>query len=125
MRKSLLVVFMFLMVFLVGCTTKPVSQPVETNSVNNTNNEDMTNNNPTYKMSEVASHNTASDCWSVVRGQVYDLTEWIAKHPGGEAAITQLCGVDGTDKFVGKHGGSSLQENTLAEYKIGDLSAEQ
>lgn len=75
-------------------------------------------------MSEVASHNTPSDCWSVVRGQVYNLTDWIGKHPGGEKAITQLCGIDGTDKFVGKHGGKDLPENTLTEYKIGDLVAE-
>lgn len=84
----------------------------------------MTINNKNYTMSEVALHNTANDCWSVVRGQVYDLTSWIGKHPGGEKAITQLCGVDGTDKFVGKHGGSNLQENTLESFKIGDLVKE-
>ncbi len=124
MPKSFLIVFILLTFFLVGCTTKQASQPVETAPVNENNTQDMTISNPTYTMSEVANHNTASDCWSVVRGQVYDLTEWIGKHPGGEKAITQLCGVDGTDKFVGKHGGSSLQENTLAGYEIGELANE-
>ncbi len=124
MRKNLVIVFIFFTIFLIGCTTKQASQPVETNSLNNINNEDMTINNKNYTMSEVALHNTANDCWSVVRGQVYDLTSWIGKHPGGEKAITQLCGVDGTDKFVGKHGGSNLQENTLESFKIGDLVKE-
>ncbi len=122
MRKSFVVILGLLLVFFVGCTTKQASQTAETTSVNS--NENVTISNSTYTMSEVASHNTLSDCWTVVRGQVYNLTDWIGKHPGGEKAITQLCGIDGTDKFVGKHGGKDLPENTLAGYKIGDLVAE-
>ncbi|MBM3261528.1 hypothetical protein FJY93_03860 [Candidatus Kaiserbacteria bacterium] len=76
----------------------------------------------TYTMTEVRTHNTASSCWSVVQGVVYDLTSWISKHPGGAKAIKQLCGTDGTDKFVGKHGGMEKQEMTLASFKIGILA---
>lgn len=73
-------------------------------------------------MVQVATHASVASCWTVVRGSVYDLTAWIAKHPGGQAAILGICGKDGTDKFVGKHGGSAPQEDTLLTFKIGVLA---
>jgi cytochrome b involved in lipid metabolism len=73
-------------------------------------------------MAQVALHASASSCWTVIRGSVYDLTTWISQHPGGEQAILQLCGTDGTDEFVGQHGGSPQQENKLATFKIGVLA---
>ena len=47
---------------------------------------------------EVAKHNNASDCWSIIDGNVYNLTSWISQHPGGQAAIKSLCGIDGSDR---------------------------
>lgn len=73
-------------------------------------------------MAQVAMHASAASCWSVIRGNVYDLTSWITKHPGGQAAILQLCGKDGTAAFVGQHGGSPQQESVLATFKIGVLA---
>lgn len=73
-------------------------------------------------MAQVATHSTASDCWTVIRGEIYNLTSWISQHPGGQAAILQLCGRDGTAEFTGQHGGSSQQENKLATFKIGVLA---
>ena len=73
-------------------------------------------------MAQVAAHASASSCWSVVRGNVYDLTNWIGKHPGGEKAILQLCGKDGTALFTGQHGGQTQPESTLASFKIGVLA---
>lgn len=34
-------------------------------------------------MAEVAKHNTESDCWVVVNGEVLDATPFLADHPGG------------------------------------------
>lgn len=72
-------------------------------------------------LADVASHNTREDCWTVINNSVYDLTSWIPEHPGGEQAILQLCGTDGSAKFNGMHGGSSRQEAILAGFKIGEL----
>lgn len=69
----------------------------------------------------VAEHNSRESCWSSINGNVYDLTSWIPQHPGGEQAILQLCGKDGSAKFNGMHGGSATQENILAGFKIGVL----
>lgn len=72
-----------------------------------------------YTAADVAAHNSKSSCWSIINGNVYDLTSWIPKHPGGENAILQLCGTDGSAKFNGQHGGAAKQAGILAGFKIG------
>ena len=74
-----------------------------------------------YTLAEVAQKNSAAECWVAIDGAVYDLTLWIPRHRGGEAAITQLCGTDGTQQFLGKHGGQSRPSSTLDGYLIGPL----
>lgn len=76
----------------------------------------------TFTMADLATHASAESCYSAIRGDVYDLTSWIGKHPGGDREILQLCGKDGTDKFVGKHGGSQPQEMKLDTFKIGVIA---
>ena len=76
----------------------------------------------TYTMMQVSSHNSASSCWSVIDGNVYDLTSWISQHPGGQQAIKGLCGIDGTAAFHGQHGDSKKQATMLATMKIGVLA---
>jgi cytochrome b involved in lipid metabolism len=73
-------------------------------------------------MAEVRTHNSASGCWSVVDGLVYDLTAYIPKHPGGKGEILAICGTDGSRAFNGQHGGESKPERILASYKIGELA---
>lgn len=76
---------------------------------------------PGFTLAEVATRNTASNCWAAISGNVYDLTDWITRHPGGAGAITQLCGRDATSQFQGRHGGQSTPMSTLAGYLIGPL----
>jgi cytochrome b involved in lipid metabolism len=56
-------------------------------------------------MAEVATHNTAQNCWTAIDGNVYNVTSWINQHPGGAQAIISLCGIDGSNAFNGQHGG--------------------
>jgi cytochrome b involved in lipid metabolism len=91
-------------------TTKPTTTTTE-----NTNATKM------YTMDEVKSANTPEKCWTVIRGTVYNLTAWIEKHPGGERGILSLCGVDGTEKYTGKHGGQAGPEKALAGFEMGKL----
>ena len=90
-----------------------------TGSINSVVSEEITPTAGTYAMSEIATHNNASSCWSVVGGIVYDLTAWVKKHPGGSQAILSICGKDGTAAFNGKHGGDQKPEALLATFKIG------
>lgn len=70
---------------------------------------------------EVAQHSTAEDCWTIIDGNVYDVTPFVARHPGGSGAIASLCGGDGTDEFGGKHGSDSAPNAQLESLKIGTL----
>lgn len=74
-----------------------------------------------YTMAKVKENNSAASCWSVVNGNVYNLTNWINSHPGGPSAIRGLCGVDGSSSFNGRHGGQSNPAENLASYLLGPL----
>lgn len=79
-------------------------------------------NTKTYTLADVQSHKDATSCWTTISGKVYDVTSWVAKHPGGKKAILSTCGVDATNQFSGKHGGQQRPESELAKYLIGDLA---
>lgn len=75
-------------------------------------------------MAEVATHNTASSCWAVVSGTVYDLTEWIGRHPGGPDKIKGLCGTDASRAFADQHGKAGPDgkpQNRLKTFALGPL----
>jgi cytochrome b involved in lipid metabolism len=74
-----------------------------------------------YTVAQVSTHTSASDCWSIVNGGVYNLTSWISSHPGGESAILGMCGEDSSSTFNSIHGSSSKANAALASYKIGTL----
>lgn len=74
-----------------------------------------------YTMADVQSHNTRESCWAAINGNVYDLTTWISRHPGGETPIVGLCGTDGTAAFTNQHGGQSRPASMLALLKIGTI----
>lgn len=76
----------------------------------------------TYNAADLKKHATASSCWSAINGNVYDLTKWINRHPGGASVIKGLCGHDGTAGFNGQHGGQSRPASELAAFKIGKFA---
>lgn len=61
---------------------------------------------PMLSREELAAHNAAGDCWIAYGTTVYDVTEWLTRHPGGSAAIAQYCGTadEFTAAFEGQHG---------------------
>jgi len=77
----------------------------------------------TYTLADVAAHNSQASCWTTIGGSVYDLTTWISQHPGGEGAILSICGIDGTNAFMGQHGDNRRANQTLATFKIGTLKS--
>ncbi|MFM6841103.1 MAG: cytochrome b5 domain-containing protein [Candidatus Planktophila sp.] len=76
----------------------------------------------TYNAADLKKHATAASCWSAINGNVYDLTKWINRHPGGASVIKGLCGRDGSAGFNGQHGGQSRPASELAAFKIGKFA---
>jgi len=74
-----------------------------------------------YTLAQVKANNTATNCWTIVDDNVYNLTTWINSHPGGANAIMSLCGVDGTSAFKSQHAGRAMPVGQLESLKIGPL----
>lgn len=74
-----------------------------------------------YTLAQVSVHASANDCWTVVRGNVYNVTSFVRRHPGGVESISQVCGRDGTAFFEDQHGGQKSPESVLASLKVGVL----
>ena len=70
---------------------------------------------------EVSKHTSSDSCWSIVYGNVYDLTKWISKHPGGAAVIRAICGKDGSSAFEGQHANQGKPARELSAYYIGKI----
>lgn len=75
-----------------------------------------------YTRAQVRRHGTATDCWTIIGRSVYDLTDWVNRHPGGASRIIALCGRDGTQAFRAQHGGQSRPASELATFRIGRLA---
>ena len=75
-----------------------------------------------YTMDDVKKKNTSAACWTVIDGNIYDLTKWIPAHRGGPQAIIFLCGKDGTSAFKVQHEGASTPMSALANYFVGPLT---
>ena len=72
-------------------------------------------------LDEVKKHNSADDCWSIIDGNVYDLTNWVNSHPGGSSRITSICGKDGSSNFLGQHSNSNSAKSQLNRFELGKL----
>ncbi|KAK3940673.1 FMN-dependent dehydrogenase-domain-containing protein [Diplogelasinospora grovesii] len=59
---------------------------------------------------EVAKHNTAKDCWVIVHGRAYDITEFLPEHPGGTKIILKYAGKDATEEFDPIHPPDTLEK---------------
>lgn len=106
MNKSIigaLIVFIAggLVLLVVVNNNNSATQSTSTNSTTTPSSDDTqsdTENNRVITSAVVAEHNKASDCWTHINGKVYDITEYIPRHPGGDE-ILRACGVDGTRLF--------------------------
>jgi cytochrome b involved in lipid metabolism len=72
-------------------------------------------------MSEVERHCTPEDCWVVINGKVYDLTEFLGRHPGGPKSILAWAGKDGSEVFNHIHQEAWIQQYLLPESLLGEL----
>jgi len=72
-----------------------------------------------YSWKELAKHNIEKSAWIAVRGKVYNVTDFIKKHPGGEDVLLFAIGRDATLVFETYH--DFKVYDVLQKYCIGDL----
>lgn len=49
--------------------------------------------NKTYSLEDCATHNTEKDCWLIIHGKVYDVTNFLDEHPGGYDIVVANTGM--------------------------------
>ena len=76
-----------------------------------------------YDTSEVALHTSPeAGQWLIVRGNVYDVTEFLHLHPGGPRIVVENVGLDATHEYeVVRHHENSEINAMLEMYKIGSI----
>ncbi|CAG8697317.1 16590_t:CDS:2, partial [Acaulospora morrowiae] len=73
-----------------------------------------------FTWEELAKHNTRDDAYVAVRGNVYDITNFIKNHPGGEDILLFAAGRDVTQAFETYHE-LGKPDIILKKYFIGTL----
>ena len=108
-------------------TTQTTQQDSESQEVQDESNDSTKQ----YDATEVATHNTAENCWTIINNSVYDITSYVPRHPGGDE-ILRACGTDATTMFTERETTSGEEigtgtphsptaEQQLAQLKIGTL----
>ncbi|KAG8387335.1 hypothetical protein BUALT_Bualt02G0010800 [Buddleja alternifolia] len=76
-----------------------------------------------FTLTEVAEHKTRNDCWVVLFGRVYNVTNFLDEHPGGDEVLLAATGKDATAEFD-DIGHSHDAWAMLDKFYLGDLHSE-
>lgn len=74
-----------------------------------------------YRKVQLANTVTDESAWVAIKGNVYDVTEFLDDHPGGRKILLKNIGSDATAKFVNYHPDYVLKE-VAPKFKIGSLA---
>lgn len=86
-----------------------------------TTTENIENKIPEFSLAEVQAGNSEIKCLTIVNNEVYDVTSFIDKHPGGRKRILKMCGRDASADFSEQHAESMRALKMLESLKIGVL----
>lgn len=114
----------------VDLSNEQLTQQQGTNSTKESKQNDIQGS-VTLTKAEVQKHNSSSDCWTIISGKVYNVTDFISRHPGG-SEILRACGTDATTLFTTRHTESgeavgsgtphsSNAQSQLDQFLLGDL----
>ncbi|CCU97476.1 unnamed protein product [Malassezia sympodialis ATCC 42132] len=80
-----------------------------------------------YSREEIAKHNKPDDLWIIIDSYVYDLSDFIDAHPGGEAVLLMddVAGQDATETFFGLHAMEVLMKPMAQKMIIGQVEGEE
>merc|ERR1711994_35554 len=93
----------------------------EVDTVDDTGDVDAETGLPMVTLDEVADHCMPGDAWMVVYDRVYDVTDYLMQHPGGEDVMLEYIGHDATNAFRSV-GHSRAAFRALNKYCVGILT---
>ena len=68
---------------------------------------------------EISSHNSETDCWIVVNGVVWDITNFAPEHPGGPGIIHKYAGKDASQAYNEIHSPAIIQDGLPSDAEKG------
>lgn len=69
----------------------------------------------------VAQHNSDSDCWVIIHGRAYDVTDFKEEHPGGKQIILKWAGKDATETYEPIHPPDTLDKYLDKSKHLGEV----
>ncbi|MFQ6619856.1 hypothetical protein Gotur_001052 [Gossypium turneri] len=75
-----------------------------------------------FVFEEVAKRKERDDCWLLISGKVYDVTQFLEDHPGGDEVLLAASGKDETQDFEDV-GHSDDARNMMKKYYIGEVDS--
>uniref|UniRef100_A0A3Q2NR99 acyl-CoA (8-3)-desaturase n=1 Tax=Fundulus heteroclitus TaxID=8078 RepID=A0A3Q2NR99_FUNHE len=76
-----------------------------------------------YTWEDVQKHRSRNDQWLVVNRKVYNISQWVKRHPGGIRIISHYAGEDATEAFTAFHPDLKHVQKFLKPLLVGDLAA--
>jgi cytochrome b involved in lipid metabolism len=76
-------------------------------------------------LEELAVHNSEADCWMAIEGKVYNLSDYLPKHPTPASMLVPWCGKEATEGMRTKGYGrdhSPMAWEMLQAYEVGTLA---
>ncbi|OAP62482.1 hypothetical protein AYL99_04687 [Fonsecaea erecta] len=70
---------------------------------------------------EVAQHASRDSCWVIVSGKVYDVTDYLERHPGGSQILLQYGGKDATLMYEPIHPAGTIERNLPKDKHLGSV----
>jgi cytochrome b involved in lipid metabolism len=107
----------------IGTLSKAKPTPSSTATPTPTPTPTPTSTSTTLTAALVATYSAPADCWSIVNGNVYNLTAWISRHKGGPGVITAMCGIDASAAYNGMHGSANKPATSLSIYMVGAVGS--
>lgn len=75
-----------------------------------------------YSWDDVKEHDKKNDKWLVIDGKVYNISNFMKKHPGGARVIGAYGGQDATDVWTAYHKDRAAVAKYLAPLLVGELN---
>ncbi|KYO38502.1 outer mitochondrial membrane cytochrome b5 isoform A [Alligator mississippiensis] len=75
---------------------------------------------PVFTLEEVSRRGSSREAWLVIHSRVYDVSRFLAEHPGGEEVLLEQAGRDATESFEDV-GHSIDAREMLKQYYIGEV----
>jgi cytochrome b involved in lipid metabolism len=72
------------------------------------------------KREQLAQHVSEGDCWLLIRGHVFDVSEYMKSHPGGRWVMLKAAGGDATEAFE-QHCHSEVALEIMQDLIVGAL----